>query len=482
MCSASTYAQHPAGKWYSCAPLPGLNNESGGQLLFVDSLLGYYIGADTGYITYDGGQSWTWINFPSTARPFPTFLYSPDHNTIICYQKHNLDSNGTPYPGIIKSIDMGKTWSLVSATAIPNKIATFTMWNINDGFRIWLDDQTQKPVAAATHDGGITWTDVTSDATLTKYLKLQGSGSLSLHDAWSDKTHGAISVSLSSKAGSTTAYPVLFTTDGGKTWTETYPKYNNDATISHTYIFSYPGSQSYWVQPTVLANSAEYFYFSPDAGTTWTTTPQFTLHQLGAQTKPEVIQLAPVSATETWALVASDSEHQDLTRFMAYYQNGVGWTRTDTIKFGSTGGAYGWSLIDNGIQFADRTHGWVKGIQTYFDTKNQTQVTKDSLFLFSFRTSPPKIIQGAVAPSLPVAALRCMPNPASSHITISGLESDEVVREIRIANSLGKEISVVAKNTGAEINLDMSNFPAGSYYVKVNTSYRQESIPVMVVR
>jgi hypothetical protein len=472
-------AQHPVGKWYKCQPLPGLSGL--GQVLFADSLVGYYIGIDTGFVTMDGGQTWSPLHFPSNARPASTFLYAPDRNTIISYQRlRTSDIDGFQFPGIIKSNDMGATWSVYAAKSWqPSAVKAFTMWNANDGFRIWLDDITYKDTAAVTHDGGKTWTDIRGDATLSKYTtKLKGTGALALSAAWADSLHGAISISKSSAASSSTAYPVLITTDGGRSWTETFPKLNNDATVLHTFTYAYRGSQTLWVQPSVLTKIAEYFYYSTDFGSTWANTKPFARNELGASTKAAVLQLAPVSPKEAWAILASDTEHPDLTRFVAYNDLATGWSRGDTIKFGVAGGSFGWKLNETPFQFIDKEHGWVTASQTYFDQINKIQVTKDSLFIFNFRTSPPPT--SAVEETPVLAALRCIPNPATTKIKIGGLAPNEKIKELHLMNILGNEPSHILLYSDSEIDIHM--LKAGYYFIDIQTSHRKELVPVLILR
>jgi hypothetical protein len=476
-------AQHPKGKWYPAQTLPGLgSSQQQPQLIFADSLLGYYIGQDSGFVTQDGGQYWKMIDFGPTVRCAPSFLFTPDHNTIIAYQKYGQDTDGTAFPAIIESTDMGNSWFVVSTNSYPpsgSNVKAFTMWTAKDGFRIWLNDITGKDSAAVTHDGGITWNDPRTDATLKKYTsKLKQPGaSVNITSAWSDSLHGAISVQALS-GGSTTPYPVIATSDGGKTWTESYPTVNGVNTFQHSFVYLYPGSQTIWTIPSV-PNTAEYVFYTTNFGSSWNNTPQFKRGDLGVGngTKPGVIQLASISPTETWALLATDTDHPDLTRFIAYDNLSTGWEK-DTVITLKGAGFFGLKLIS--ILFTDRNHGWATAIQTYFDNGAKTQVTKDSLFIYSFRTSPP--VTGDVKPNARNSNLLCVPNPASSLVKITGLAENEMIRDVKIINTLGKESTSLIRSSGSEVELDLSSFPCGCYYITVNTSLRKESIPVMVVR
>src|SRR5439155_11446143 len=135
--SFSSSLSQPAGKWSPSGQLPGLTNP---QFVFADSMIGYYIGQDTGFVTRNGGVTWAMMTFPPNAIPAPSFLFAPDHNTVIAYQKARTD--GIAVPGIIISADMGATWSVVMDKNIPRQVKAFTMWTSNDGIRIWLDDIT----------------------------------------------------------------------------------------------------------------------------------------------------------------------------------------------------------------------------------------------------------------------------------------------------------------------------------------------------
>jgi len=474
----------PKGKWYAGQTLPGLSfSGNSPKLLFVDSLLGYYIGVDTGFVTHDAGITWQMMNFPPDARPSPTFIFAPNHHTIISFQKYNVDSSGIKYPGIIKSTDMGKTWTFVSSTPLPPAVKAFTMWTETDGFRIWADDITDTVYSAATHDGGITFTDLREDAILKKYdtslVLLPGHKGVivNFNSAWSDSLHGAISVSPS--IASATPYPVLTTTNGGRTWAETYPKYYGSPGYSHSFVYLYPGSQTIWTVPS-MPKTALYFFYSTDFGTTWKNTPAFDTNALGVgskfkPTKPGVVQLAAVSPVAAWGILASDTEHPDLQHFIGYNTLSGGWVR-DTI-FKLQGGPFGYSL--NQIQFTSPEHGWALLTETYFDNKQGVQVTKDSTFLFVFNPAAP--LSGA--PQTPgITSLRSFPDPASSSITIEGLGDDEQLREIKIFTMLGVEYSPPLIHTGSGWELDIRTLRAGYYFVNVATSARNEVISVIVRR
>ena len=469
----------PAGKWYPGQTLPGLTSSGKApKLLFVDSLLGYYIGVDTGFVTHDAGMTWQMMNFPSNARPSPTYVFTPSHNTIISFQAYNTDSDGTAYPGIIKSTDMGKNWTLVSSEYIPNnfKIKAFTMWTDMDGFRIWEDDNTSKFYSAATHDGGLTFTDMRTDATLEKYDTNSVShgkypATVNLNSAWSDSLHGAISVSPINT--STSSYPVLTTTNGGRTWTETYPKYNGSTSYSHSFVYLFPGSQTIWAVPSV-PKTAIYFFYSTNFGTDWTTTTPFNKRDLGTNTKPGVVQLAPVSPSATWAILASDTEHPDLRHFIGYNDISSGWKR-DTI-FSLQGSPYSYSL--NEIQFTSVQHGWALLAESYFDSKQGLQITKDSTFIFVFNPATP--VSDVRRTSDP-AYFQYYPNPASSKLKIQGLQDDEQLREITLFTMLGVNYLPTVIHSGKEIELDIRSLPPGCYFASITTSARTEVIPVVVM-
>ena len=474
---ANISAQTGSGKWQSATTLPLL---SSGHLLFVDSLLGYYIGQDTGYVTKDGAKSWTQMTFPSVARPNPSFIYAPDHNTAILYQ-NGVDSNNVSFPGIIKTSDQGTTWTLVATETarFPQNVKAFTMWSVNDGFRIWIDNSSQKDSCKVTHDGGITWNEKRGDATLEKYIsKFTGSGKLNIKSAWSDSLHGAISVYVGA-ASSATAYPVVITSDGGRTWTETYPKYNENTTIPHSYVYTYPNSKTLWLLPSVLTKIEYYLYYSTDFGSTWNTTTPFKRNELFAYTKAGILELAPVSPTSSWAVLASDTEHPDLTKFIARHDLNTGWVRDTAFSYG--GGKFGYSFNSMDILFTDPAHGWAWATASAFvddGMGGRKQVYIDSIFMFRFNDGAPA---KGVAQSVLNPALICIPNPASSSIKIEGFTSDEIIKEVKLMNPLGSMFSPAIGNISKGVELDIRNVPSGCYFVSVTTSLRTESVPVIVM-
>ncbi|MEI8133844.1 MAG: sialidase family protein [bacterium] len=476
---ASACAQ-PAGKWYAGPILPAIDQT--GQMAFYDSLVGYYIGVDGGFVTKDGGVTWDSIAFPSDARPSPSFMFTPAKNTIVSFQHLNQDSNNVPYPNIIKSTDMGVSWKNVPADALPSSIKAFTMWTPKDGFRIWIDDITSNPVCAVSHDAGKTFTDVRGDATLQKYLdKLKQPSSVVINAGWSDSLHGAISVAPKTGA-STTPYPVLTTVDGGHTWLESYPTFNGDNTYAHSFIYLYPGTQTIWTIRSV-AQKSTFMFYSSDFGKTWLNTPNFTKGQMGTGfTKPAIIQLAPVTATTSWAIVASDSDHPDITRnIIAYNDFSTNtWVASKTIPAGvENGNRFYWNLID--IQFTEKDRGWALA-QKYLDTvKFQPAVPVETRQLFLFRTTPPPA--NAASPTESASSLICYPNPTTSGLVrLQGLAVGEEILETEMTNTLGVRFPVDMRRTLTEVEANVSKFVSGCYFLHIRTSTRSAFLPVIVSR
>jgi hypothetical protein len=453
-------AQPAGGKWTETPKLPLLTS---GRMVFADSMTGYYIGIDTGYVTKNGGLTWTLINFPASARPAPTYLSAPDHNTVISFQQYYVDSNGVQFPGVINSTDQGSSWNLVSIDPLFQGVKALTMWTANDGFRIWLDDS-YKDHCAVTHDGGKTFTDIRGDATLEKYISQfsVSSVSLTMKSDWSDSLHGVIAFSTTKTPK---AYPVLLTSDGGRSWSEHYMKYNGDSTILLSKPYLFHGSESVWV---LVASpvKAQYVYYSPDFGMTWTTTNRYT--------RSAVLELAPVSATATWAACASDSSHAAISaNVIAYkdYSNISSKWITDTVL---SGGTFFHKFTLDQLQFTDPYHGWVRA---FFAAGIDTTFHDPFAYFFRFTATAPN--------SVPVSFLNshlcCIPNPASSIMKIEGFASDEKVRVVKLTNALGKQSSPAAENIGTGIDLDIRGLPNGCYFVTITTSLRTENIPVMVM-
>ncbi len=455
------YAQPAGGKWTAMPLLPVLSK---GHMVFADSLVGYYIGVDTGYVTKTGGLTWTAMTFPPNARPAPDFLFAPDHNTIMSFQKNTLDSNGVQFPGVIMSSDMGATWSLISNEVIPQFTEALTMWTAKDGFRIWLDSKTLMDTCAITHDGGKTFGDIRGDATLEKYISKLSNGSnngnLSIQSNWSDALHGVIAVA-SKDAG---AFPILLTSDGGHTWTEHYMKYNGDSTLRLSTAYLY-GSQSVWVTPSSTQTPPRegyFLYYSPDFGATWKTTDTLKSQFF--------IKLAPVSATASWAAVVGANRNIASTSNLIDYKDISGpWNNVYTVRPAT--GFYSLTIKD--IQFIDSTHGWVLAIFVVGLGSTDDQYAH----IFRFATTAPDAVSSVTENT----HLRCVPNPASENVRIDGLSNGEIVKEVKLINTLGKQCSYLMGSTGTAIELDVRDQPNGCYFLTITTSLRTENIPVMVM-
>ncbi len=458
--SGSSNAQPAGGKWAAVSQLPILTNA---RLVFADSLVGYYIGQDTGYVTKDGALTWTQLTFGDKATPSPAYLFALSHTTVMSFQRRRLD--GTPVPGVMISTDMGATWTVISTKTIPNKVSALTMWNANDGFRIWLDDKTSKDTCAVTHDGGKTFTDIRGDAVLEKYISKLQDGTYSIQSAWSDMTNGVIVVSGKSN---TAAYPILITSDGGRSWHAQYLKFKGDSTLKLAYPYVYPGTGSIWVVPAVPAQ-AQFFYYSSDYGTTWVTTD--TLVRTG-QYPPAVFNLAPVSPTASWVVLASDADHYDLSRAVIDYKDISGKWVLSTYLPGNQK-SY-WYISD--IQFADQNHGWATAEKKSNQAGNT--VTVDTEFFYQFRSTP----QNSVQQNGEFSSLRSIPNPASSIIHFEGFMNGEQIEEVQITSILGSRISRTIERRNSGIELDISGLPQGSYMVSIRTNLRKENVPVLVVK
>jgi hypothetical protein len=460
--SSDLHAQPAGGKWSACPQLPLLTEP---RMIFADSLVGYYIGQDTGYVTTTGGLTWTAMTFPSNARPAPTFLSAPNANTIVSYQKRTFDSNGVVYPGIIESTDQGSTWSTIAATPIPTNVHAFTMWNATDGFRIWEDDISQQEFCAATHDGGKTFTDIRGDATLQKYITQLPKNGVSIKSNWSDSLHGVIAVSSNNTAK---ALPILLTSDGGNTWSEHYMKYNGDSSISlaNAYLF---GSKSVWVMPSSIQSKAlqgYFLYYSSDFGNTWVMTDTVKSEFLFA--------LVPVSPTSAWVGIIGSNRSPSLTTNVIAYKDISGkWEYVDTV-YGPVINKKYIPLTIKDIQFTDPSHGWARAI---FVTGTDTSTNYPYANIYRFAVTVPN--------SVPLNALyshlRCMPNPATSVIKISGFAEDERVLDVKLSNAIGKECVSSVENIGTEAGLDVRGQPNGCYFVTIRTSQRMESIPVIIM-
>ena len=456
------HAQPANGKWTAVSQLPILTNA---RLIFADSLVGYYIGQDTGFVTKDGALTWTQLTFPPDATPGPLALFTPNPHTIISFQQRSDIS----VPGVIKSTDMGITWTVVSAGRLPT-IKALTMWNENDGFRIWLDNN-NKDFCAVTHDGGKTYSDIRGDATLEKYISKIYNGTYTIQSAWSDDLHGVISVS--GKAIKT-AYPMLLTSDGGRTWKEQYIKYNGDSTITHSYVFAYPGSGSMWVLPANAAQ-AHFLFYSSDYGSSWTTTDTLLRNPING---PYILHVAPVSPTASWQIMVANDRNPDQSQNLIDYKDINGKWIQDTIFSLQGQKNFSWHFGD--IQFVDKDHGWASAIKSAFirdSTGNLVQVVIDTAFIFRFRTTP----QNSVNLSSKNSILQCIPNPASSLVSITGFSNDERIREIKLINTVGNLSGVNTKQFNSALELDISGIPNGCYLISIHTSLRKESIPVMVV-
>ncbi|MDP4220420.1 MAG: hypothetical protein Q8916_10395 [Bacteroidota bacterium] len=453
-CCTSVYAQPSGGRWTTASKLPGLSET--GHLLFVDSLLGYYIGHDSGYVTKDGALTWTQITFPPDVIPAPTYLFAPSHNTIIAFQGRRSD--GVIVPSIIKSVDMGSTWSVVSTDPLPT-IKTLSMWTDNDGFRIWLDDN-YNDYCGVTHDGGKTFTDIRGDTTLEKYIsKLKPPSPLSIQSAWSDDMHGVLSVY--STSGTKKPYPVLTTSDGGKNWTEHYLKFKGDSSIQHSFVYLYPGSSSIWALPSPDLQ-VQYFYYSSDFGATWVATDTLLRNGLGGAS---IEQLAPVSASASWVVMVGNYRNPAGTQnVISYKEIGGKWIGVDTLRKGNFPNPQ--PTITN-MQFVDATHGWVM-------TKMSAL---DSVFIYRYATTVPSGVEQLIA----YTDLRCVPNPASSKLGIMGFGVNEQVGEIKLIGTLGGVYSLQSIRSDQGIDLDIHQIPNGWYILSVSTSTRRFDTPVLIL-
>ncbi len=79
----------------------------------------------------------------------------------------------------------------------------------------------------------------------------------------------------------------------------------------------------------------------------------------------------------------------------------------------------------------------------------------------------------------PQDGITITPNPTSTSFTISGVDN---ILSVKIMNSVGMEVSRTSLVVSGKLEVDVSELPAGVYFVQVRTPAGIISKPVVIVR
>jgi photosystem II stability/assembly factor-like uncharacterized protein len=368
-----------------------------------DGQHGYSVGNVSGgsgvltgiYFTTDGGQNWDKMNFPfsNSVAMNGVFFVSPETGWV-------YGANGKIY----KTIDGGANWTL-QASGTSRKLTRGVFLNENEGWIVggWSDgtqflvlhtsnggtnwqnqsfgstsfacnivdftdplngwiggtDNMLSPFIYVTADGGSNWTQQTIP------VSAQGTQISSIDFINSLKGWATVTSLYETPAG-----PVMYTEDGGLTWTIQH--YTN---LSYNYLDVRDELNIAVIGMSLIPNSNERIAVSSDGGQTWTSasTPiiEYTqgIQYVGdkvwiAASKSIILSTTDIGTTWNW------EHYSPALQSMEWISDQVGWAiagtnvGTDHYALKTTDGGFTWEpdeTAPGGAQviFFDAIHGWM---------------------------------------------------------------------------------------------------------------------------
>jgi photosystem II stability/assembly factor-like uncharacterized protein len=369
------------------------------NVFFLDDQHGWLAGSTEGdsglYATTDGGKTWqpvgvdkTGIGSGENARS--VYFLSPQVGFVIL--------SNSPYDQgrdvLLGTRDGGRTWQEVFDAPAPTPWPSGPFQIFADGHGIGFEQDGGvtglEDTPLTTADWGKSWTPSGS------LIRVPGCGNVyesitSL--SFPDQTHGWATLSC----GSYPSTSILYTINGGKTWSE-----NSDPVNSTTGFLgvSFPGASTGY-----LVSQAGILFHTTDGGRTFSPVNQQAVHtrslhfatpQTGWEVRgtdlfettdggsswhpvpfPLPVQyFALLPNNAAWVVAGQTTSDNGMPprRIFTTDDSGKSWTE---LPFGEIPSNFEFPWLD-GIQFADNLHGWLRGNTALFFTevggKTWTQV------------------------------------------------------------------------------------------------------------
>lgn len=425
---SASQAQTIKGTWQKVDSLELIED---GVFAAASDQVAYYMGPDKGWKTTDGGHSWNPITFPSSIIIGPSSIFTYG-STILLFQQR---VEGAPI--VVRSTDEGANWEIVNDSLCYDNLKTVSMWSPT-GLHVISVDGVGTGRSYVSNDGGVTFEEGRSDATLQKYIatSLSGTKRYTISTAWSDSLNGIIT--LAARNIATPTAHILLTHDAGASWKEMLLPNRNDTTAIPGKAYTLPGTPYIWVTVTDLTRPGCY-YFSTDYGETWRVSQPIFGRPLEL--------LSPVDTSTVWALFSA-VQYPELNQNKTFVNQGVDqpWSQIFGLPAGNR------ALSVNYLKFFSATEGWATGTRV-----NQT----GTLYYYIYRFIP----QSSVAVEAQTK-IQVYPSPASDFVTLT-IGDDRRFRSYAIRDVLGKDLTeqILSIEKAGSLALDLRQLPYGTYVV-----------------
>jgi photosystem II stability/assembly factor-like uncharacterized protein len=382
-------------------PLPMVNHTRIDDLCFVDENIGYTAGgwASTILKTTDAGESWTEI------AKFDKYLRS------IEFMDANIGLCGSLDGSLYRTIDGGENWEDIAPNIKPQPegVCGLAKADANTiyGVGIW----SEPAFVIKSTNKGETWT----------FIDMSAYAATLIDAYFFDADHGLVVGSKSETLGGI----ILYTADGGQTWTEKFTTHHLADRIWK--IQSPDGIHFYASIETYTGNTR--FLTSSDAGQTW---------------ESKVID-------DDYFYIQS----------IGFIDPLIGWAGADDILFETRDGGKNWQQISVGSRYnrfvkINENTGYMSGARVYKYTRDLVTGMPDP------------------ANADPVHQLTITPNPTPGMTEVRAIFGNPTMAHIFLYDADGKSLKRIFDGhagTGEKvIQIDLSENSAGAYIVLLKTN------------
>ncbi len=442
-------------------------------------------------------------------------MAATSYNNAFCVAMDTTDGVSAP-ASFWKTTDGGANWSLV--TGVMNASNTFAdgvvFWNSNKGF-CYGDPVSSKFDIYYTTDGGTTWSP-----TLAADLPTPLSGEYGYNGAdCAAKGVNGMAAFITNKGR------VIVTSDYGIHWAAT-------ATAPFT---ACPGAKIYLTSNSIVvanfveASSTWDWKYSTDGGATWNayTAASGTFYQYAMCYVPGTVNMlvatSPYSTGDKGVGYANDAlnwaDFYDATFLqdysaanmqmlgVAFADSSNGWVGNynyfggeNSILRYQRNNSTRFSVVASALQVSSVDAGTVSGVGNYnsgasvtliatplagyvfekwVSYPDQTDVSTNATYTFTMPASNVALLASFIVdPSAGVAQndfgkLTVSPNPAANNVTIALNSKQTGVFNVNIVDLTGKSVYTNSLEANATMNVDVTAFAKGVYFVKINNDKTQ---------
>jgi hypothetical protein len=467
--------------------------------------------------TNDGGETWVsgiYNGFGSTV--VAKVLAAVSYDNAFCIAMDTVESVAAP-ASFWKTTDGGANWSLV--TGVMNASNTFAdgvyFWNSNKGF-CYGDPKTTLGSFDVyyTTDGGATWTPTTTPNAVSGEYGYNGpecatkagngvggfmtnKGRVFVTNdygvTWTKTAVDPFTTNASNKiymananfiivaslaTSTSTAYDWKYTTDGGATWNTYAAASGTFYTFQMAYV---PGTTNMFVATSPYSTGDKGVGYATD-GLNWADFYDATFLQDYSAANMQMLGVAFADSSNGWV---GNYDYFSGENSILRYQ------RTNSTRF---------SVVASALQVSSVDAGTVSGVGNYnngasvtltatplagyvfekwISYPDQTDLGTNATYTFTMPASNVAVLASFIVdPSAGVAQndfgkLTVSPNPAANNVTIALNSKQNGVFNVNIVDLTGKSVYTNSLEANATMNVDVTAFAKGVYFVKINNDKTQ---------